>query len=105
MLIPRHWYRFDSEAQRLAAEAVERIAARIRRGEGFPERYAYGERPLREEIVQELPSAGAGEPDAAITRNSYGALVLNTGHVHPAVEPLVQIHDRHTRADSGLPLA
>ncbi|MGH2485254.1 MAG: hypothetical protein ACRDHE_04485, partial [Ktedonobacterales bacterium] len=35
--------------------------------------YAYGEHPLREEIVQTI------QPDAAvITRNLYGALVLNT---------------------------
>lgn len=101
MLIPRFWSRAESqavtpdgksvrfhvwrgsrtstaEAQTLADEAVARVAERIRRGEGFPERYTYGDRPLREEVVRELPgSAGAEPPDAAITRNSYGALVLN----------------------------
>ncbi len=101
MLIPRFWSRAESqatrpdgqpvrfhvwrgsrgsvaEAQALASEAVARIAQRIQRGEGFPERYAYGDRPLREEVVRELPApAGGDEPDAANTRNSYGALVLN----------------------------
>jgi hypothetical protein len=101
MLIPRYWSRAESqattpagkpvrfhvwrgsrssaaEAQTLADEAVARVAERIRRGDGFPERYAYGDRPLREEVVRELPGTGGDEaPDAAITRNSYGALVLN----------------------------
>jgi hypothetical protein len=105
MLIPRYWSRADSQAttpdgrpvrfhvwrgsrasasdaQALANEAVGRIADRIQRGAGFPERYAYGDRPLREEVVRELP-AGIGDteaPDAALTRNSYGALVLNASH-------------------------
>ena len=101
MLIPRFWSRADSqatapdgrsihfhvwrgsrtseaEAQALANEAVGRMAERIRGGQGFPERYSYGDRPMREEVVRELPSAaGAESPDAALTRNSYGALVLN----------------------------
>ena len=69
MLIPRYWSRAEStattpagkfvrfhvwrgsrsspaEAQTLAQEAVGRIADRIRSGAGFPERYAYGDRPL-----------------------------------------------------------
>ncbi|HEU0299414.1 MAG TPA: hypothetical protein VFR37_08175 [Longimicrobium sp.] len=101
MLIPRYWSRAEStattpagkpmrfhvwrgsrssaaEAQALADEAVQRMAERIRRGEGFPERYTYGDRPLREEVVRELPATPSSDvPDAAITRNSYGALVLN----------------------------
>ena len=101
MLIPRYWSRAEShattpdgkpvrfhvwrgsrssaaEAQALADEAVARIAERVRQGAGFPERYAYADRPLREEVVRELPGLGGAEaPDAAITRNSYGALVLN----------------------------
>lgn len=102
MLIPRFWSRAESqattpdgrpvrfhvwrgsrtsagEAQALANEAVIRIADRIQRGQGFPERYAYGDRPLREEVVREIPGAtpAADTPDAALTRNSYGALVLN----------------------------
>jgi hypothetical protein len=102
MLIPRYWSRAEgqattpdgrptrfhvwrgsrtsaAEAQALANEAVGRIADRIQRGQGFPERYSYGDRPLREEVVREIPGAAATSdvPDAALTRNSYGALVLN----------------------------
>jgi hypothetical protein len=104
MLIPRYWFREAShattpegkrvdfhvwrgargslaEAQSLARETVARIAARIRRGEGFPERYAYGDRPLREEVVREIGAAGDEGPEAAVTRNAYGALVLNAARV------------------------
>ena len=105
MLIPRFWSRADSqattpdgkriefhlwrgargslaEAEAAAAEAARRMAARISQGQGFPERYTYGDRPLREEVVRELPAgAGAEGPDAALTRNSYGALVLNAARV------------------------
>ncbi|MBV9772773.1 MAG: hypothetical protein JO040_02425 [Gemmatimonadetes bacterium] len=105
MLIPRYWRRADSqattpdgrrihfhvwrgsrssegEAATLAEEAIGRIAARIAAGEGFPERYSYGDRPLREEVEREFPAADGGDaPEAAITRNSYGALVLNAARV------------------------
>jgi hypothetical protein len=102
MLIPRYWSRAESqattpdgrpmrfhvwrgsrtseaEAQAAAADAVRRMAERISRGAGFPERYSYGDRPMREEVVREIPAgaADATTPDAALTRNSYGALVLN----------------------------
>ncbi|HEY0015089.1 MAG TPA: hypothetical protein VGC13_02180 [Longimicrobium sp.] len=105
MLIPRYWSRAESqattpagkfvrfhvwrgsrsspaEAQSLADEAVGRIAERIRAGAGFPERYAYGDRPLREEVVGEFPGAApADAPEAALTRNAYGAVVLNAARV------------------------
>ena len=82
--IPFHTWRGSRESQAaaeaLAAEAAERIAARIARGEGFPERYTYGERPLREEVVREV-TGGPDGPAVPITRNSYGALVLNAARV------------------------
>ncbi|HEX6749839.1 MAG TPA: hypothetical protein VF092_21280 [Longimicrobium sp.] len=101
MLIPRYWSRAESEAvtpdgrtvrfqlwrgargsiaeaQAAAEQAVARVAERIRSGAGFPEKYSYGDRPLREEVVREIVGAGTpDDPDAAITRNTYGALVLN----------------------------
>ena len=100
MLIPSHWAKARSEAttpdgrripfqlwrgstvsaddaERQAQEAAGRVADRIRRGEGFPERYSYGERALREPLVRDLRVQGGGV-DAVVTRNSYGALVLNT---------------------------
>ena len=75
MLIPRYWAKVtrqavapdgrtlqlrtwrgsrtsEAEAQAAAAEASERIAARIAQGGAFPERYSYGDRPLREEVVR-----------------------------------------------------
>jgi hypothetical protein len=105
MLIPRYWSRAESqaitpagksvrfhvwrgsrtspaEAQSLADEAVARVAERIRAGAGFPGRYAYGDRPLREEVVGEFPGAAAADaPEAALTRNAYGAVVLNAARV------------------------
>src|SRR5688500_16869127 len=100
MLIPRYWSRAEStattpdgrpmrfhvwrgsrnseaEAQSLAADAVQRMGERISRGAGFPERYSYGDRPMREEVVREIGGGTADAPDAALTRTSYGAVVLN----------------------------
>jgi hypothetical protein len=78
-------------ALRQAREAAERAAAAVERGRP-PERYGYADRPLREEIVQEI--GGANGPAAIITRNAYGALVLNTSRVmfadvdyHPGMNP------------------
>ena len=65
-----------AEAQILARGVAERIASRIRRGEGFPERYAYGDRPLREEILGKIDGP-LGDPTAVLTRNAYGVRVLN----------------------------
>lgn len=104
MKLARHWSRVASEAvtpagkrvpfalwrgssesfaqaEALARDSAERIATRIRRGEGFPERYSYGDRPLREEIVREFARAEDGELEAALTRNVYGALILNTARI------------------------
>ncbi|MBI3410210.1 MAG: hypothetical protein HY040_17860 [Planctomycetes bacterium] len=68
----------DANAQ--AREAVERVAQRIMRGEPFPGRYVYSTRPLREEILREFPGVG-GALEAAITRNAYGAEILNAARV------------------------
>ncbi len=99
MIIPRHWARVTSEertpagrrvpfsccqwserslaeAQARAREVAERIARRIRGGEALPERYAYGTRPLREEVLREL-RGGDDALAAVLTRNAYGAVVLN----------------------------
>jgi len=67
------------EAKRRATEKLERMANRIREGLELPPGYAYGERPLREEIVRDL--GGDGEVAAVVTRNGYGCLVLNTERV------------------------
>jgi len=69
-----------ADANRLAREAAERMAARISNGEWFPQRYAYPGRLLREEVLQEIHGAH-GDVEAALTRNAYGAEVLNAGRL------------------------
>ena len=98
MEVVRHWVRVEgiertpdgkprhlmvwgwSSRDRTDAEAVGRtrldsLLARVRQGLSLERGYGYGSRPLREEILEELH--GNGEPNALVTRNRYGALVLN----------------------------
>lgn len=63
------------DAQREAYARAERVTARFVSGQRL-DRYAYGDRPLREEQIQIFDDE-AGRTLAVITRNSYGALVLN----------------------------
>ena len=86
------------DAQRRAREVAERAAAAVERGRP-PVSYGYADRPLREEIVEEI--SGANGPSAVITRNSYGALVLNTSRAM-----FVDVDDSPTgmRAGGGPPL-
>lgn len=65
------------EAAQRARDSVQNIASRLTSGKGFPDAYSYLSRPRREEIVEELTN-DEGELIAFITRNHYGALVLNT---------------------------
>ncbi len=67
-----------SSAEKDAAARLQRLVERIRRREPLPSRYAYGSRPLREEIVETFGRGNGDGPRALITRNRYGALVLNT---------------------------
>ncbi|MBI1903373.1 MAG: hypothetical protein HYS13_19905 [Planctomycetia bacterium] len=103
MFIPRFWSKIDSSAQTpdggtvlfscrrgsevsqedalaQAQQAAAKIAERIRAGEGFPDKYGYGARPMCEEVLREIPDERGGLA-AAITRNAYGSLVLNTARV------------------------
>ena len=66
------------EARAHAARNARRAAAQ--RDEAVGRRYAYGERPLREPVLGEIKGP-SGEIDAVVTRNAYGALVLNTARV------------------------
>jgi hypothetical protein len=91
MRIPRFWTRAEhdgfeapgwsftslEEALRVAQERV-RLLADVITGKRPPQgRYLYGDRPVREPVVETI-----GErPDALITRNLYGALCLNTEDV------------------------
>jgi hypothetical protein len=64
------------EAKAKAREAAEVICQAIAAGRPPRRDYAYGSRPLREPIIRSVPE-GASPPHALITRNAYGALVLN----------------------------
>ena len=95
MKVYRYWARaavpFDgsevfcyggSDVSEAAAQrnAEERAAAMVRfLGSGEALTYDYGTRPLREEIVKEM-SPARGRP-FLLTRNHYGALVLNVEDV------------------------
>lgn len=79
-LVAWGWGDDEVEAKREASSRLDRIAERVRRGEPFPERYVYGDRPLREEILETIDS-GEPEPRAILTRNAYGVTVLNTARL------------------------
>ena len=95
MYFPKFWARAECEgqiswrwsdrsfadAQTLAEEAAQRMADRIRHGD-IPQRHQgyYPGRAFREPVLRELRNA-TGELAAAVTRNSYGCLVLNTARV------------------------
>src|SRR5277367_4894321 len=66
------------EAQRNADEASEALTSSIAASGDFPDHYLYGtaDRPLREEVVQTIAGDWQDDP-AVVTRNLYGALILN----------------------------
>jgi hypothetical protein len=66
-----------SEALERANARAQTLATMIESGNLPDRRYGYGdERPLREEILEQFTHDGATV--AVITRNAYGAMVLNT---------------------------
>ncbi len=102
MLIPRFWKKISGDVKRPdgkgldvfvwgwgddessalsnANERLQRVLSRLKRGDAFPDKYDYGSLPIREEILQTIP--GDNEtPTAMITRNRYGALILNTSNL------------------------
>lgn len=64
------------DARRKAEDRARQIAQKILNRETL-NRYGYGDRPLREEVLQAITNS-AGQQIAVITRNAYGAQVLNT---------------------------
>ncbi len=71
------WHWSDASVQDARTQAERRaqmVATKFVAG-GAMNRYNYGERPIREEVVEAIP-VGAREV-GLITRNAYGALVLN----------------------------
>jgi hypothetical protein len=69
-----------AEAAALAQEGARRLAERFVAGDKLRRGYGYPDRPLREPVLREIKAPG-GEVAAVITRNSYGALVLNTARI------------------------
>lgn len=67
------------QARRGARERLDRLSDRVRRGEPFPRGYEYGSRPIREEILETIGSND--DPRAVITRNRYGAQVMNAARL------------------------
>lgn len=64
----------DEAAQKAEARVAE-LTRKVLSGAEL-DRYSYGERAIREEITQALANPGGSEI-AVVTRNQYGALVLN----------------------------
>lgn len=69
------------EARRMAETRLQNVLTRVLNGAPLPRgnSYGYGERPLREEIVDSYP--GAQDMLACVTRNRYGSLVLNAATI------------------------
>jgi len=73
------WGEDEAAARGEAGGRLARLVERLQRGEKFPETYAYGNRPLREEVLQTFE--GADGPRAVLTRNRPGSVVLNTSRL------------------------
>lgn len=69
------------DAKSLAIAAARRLAERFSTGEFTrSQRYAYGDRPLREQVLREFKDE-TGAMAGAVTRNAYGCIVLNTARL------------------------
>lgn len=67
------------DAREVAAERLNKQTAKIANDPGhWQNEYDYPRSPLREEIIQEFSE---GDVTNIVTRNSYGALILNTDKV------------------------
>jgi hypothetical protein len=77
-----------SLAQRRLRETISRITSGA-----IGDDYAYGRAPLREEIVRTIGEAG----ETIITRNRYGALVLNTTRL-----PFIDVDTTPAASGGGL---
>lgn len=68
--------RNQQEAREKASGRLQAAVARVTAGDRL-ERYPYGRGPLREEVIESLEDKRGGDL-AVVTRNAYGALVLNS---------------------------
>lgn len=64
------------DARQSALEAAGRVLQKMLAGKRL-DRYGYGNAPMREEVVERFTDVN-GQLTAAVTRNAYGAMVLNT---------------------------
>jgi hypothetical protein len=83
-----------TDALSVAERRLREVAGRLTRGEAG-DAYFYGRQPLREEILRTLGESGGGN-EAVVTRNRYGAEVLNTSRL-----PFVDIDSPPGGASSG----
>ncbi|MFN6207227.1 MAG: hypothetical protein ACK49R_12380 [Planctomycetota bacterium] len=73
----------EAAAEEDGRERLERVAASLNAGKVPEQWYGYPDRPVREEILQTFDGP-TGDPEsqvAVVTRNGYGALVLNTARM------------------------
>jgi hypothetical protein len=72
----------DSESAALdrAQKRLRNLLTRIKNRDPLPNRYEYGSRPIREEILDEYRDR-TGMTTGVITRNSYGSRVLNAARL------------------------
>lgn len=66
------------DARSQARKIADRVFKAISAGREPGRRYAYSDRPFREEILEEIRDGN--ELLAVVTRNSYGSRILNTAH-------------------------
>lgn len=86
-----------SEAEASARDRLGRLVARVEQGLELPRGYAYGERALREEIIEEVRGRG-GDLVGVVTRNSYGSAPSSTLGPTPRMRPFSQIGAKITRS-------
>ena len=94
MRFPRYWSKVEhdnisvwgwsdhsqSDAKSRGEERAEKLAQLLAQGPLPKSSYGYADKPLREEIIRQLPEHSS-TPSALVTRNNFGALVLNSAEV------------------------
>jgi len=69
-------------AEAAGRERLLRLAEFLRTGQTLERWYGYAQRPVREEVVESFgASADEDGPIAVVTRNGYGALILNAARM------------------------
>ncbi len=90
------WSQEDvSDALSVAQRRLREVVGRLTRGE-LGDEYFYGRQPLREEILRTMSGEAFEGEDVVVTRNRYGAEVLNTARL-----PFVDVDAAPGGASSG----